>query len=167
MSDTCSGPLSGHASPSGSKFADLPMTSPANDSGACLTDVYAKRSLKSSRTFPRLRLCARMLWKLHISMATRLIPGQVVSLFFFFSLERHGQGGSDITSCVCTFQIWWITGFQNGTRANLSAFLLTAHSETIKKRETTNIWRHNDLLKWKKNVVLMRFCNYIHTFRRF
>lgn len=75
-----------HANPSGSKFAYLPMTSPTNDSGACLTDVYAKRSLKSSQTFSWLRLCVRMLWKLHVSMATRLIPEQVV----FFCLERHG-----------------------------------------------------------------------------
>lgn len=78
-----------HANPSGSKFADLPMTSPTNDSGACLTDVYAKRSLKSSQTFFLTAfVCVNAMEtpRLHGDMSD---PG-TGGVFFFLSLERHG-----------------------------------------------------------------------------
>lgn len=104
---------------------------------------------KQSNFFLTVLVCANAMETpcLHGDMSD---PG-TGGLFFFLWRGTDWE----ITSCVGTFQIWWITGFQSCTRTNLSAILLTAHRESINKQGTTNIstsW--HDLLEWKEDFLI-------------
>lgn len=90
MSNTCSGPL-GTCKPIWVKvhwFANG-MNPPMTAEPVWQTSMPALVK-KQSSFFLTAFVCVRMLWKLHVSIATRLILGQVV-FFLFFGEARIGR----------------------------------------------------------------------------